>query len=218
VLTDTPGLRPERRVKDPVEYFGLRRAERSIRRAHVVVLILDALDGPREQDRKIAAQIRSHGKGCVMLVNKWDLAQGVTQREYEEALRRAAPFLDHVPVLFISALNGLNVRKTVDVVDRVASQIQTRLPTGLLNRVILAAHERIQPPMIGGKRLKIFYAVQTGVEPLRINLFVNDPKRLTPAYGAYLVKALRETFGLEGIPVVFSTKARRGKPQRMDGG
>ena len=208
VLTDTAGLRPEHRPKDAVGQFSVLRAERTIRDADVVLLLLDAVQGPTVQDKRIAAHVLENHKGCVLLVNKWDLAGATTQREYEPALRRALPFLDYVPILFLSALSGFNVRQTVAAIDDVARQIRARLATGPLNRAIIAAGKRVAPPSVSGRRLKIYYAVQVGVQPIRIALFVNDPRRLAPAYATYLVRSLRETFGLAGAPILLEPKAR----------
>lgn len=213
VLTDTAGLRPVGRMRSAVERFSLMRTEKSIRNADVVVLMLDASQGPTAQDKKIAALILSHRRGCVILVNKWDIAQqgNVTQRAYEPALRREIPFLDYVPVVYGSAQSGYNIRKTIETVDHVAAQVSARLPTAPLNRTIQEAQRQLPPPRVQGRRLKIFYAVQLDMRPLRIALYVNHPEYLKPAYEAYLVRKLREEFGLEGAPVILELKARRGE-------
>jgi GTP-binding protein len=214
VLIDTAGLRKNARVDSSVERFSRMRAEHSIREADVVVHILDAAAGPLEQDKKVAAAVQEFGKGCVVLVNKWDLLPpGTTPEEYTAPLLRVMPFLKYCPVIFASAKTGFNVHESIDAIDRVGASTQTKLPTGLLNRTLLNAYERVQPPSIQGKRLKIFYATQVGTAPVRLRLFVNDPKRITPAYREYLVRKLRETFGLEGSPVVLHFVARRESPE-----
>jgi GTPase len=200
-LIDTAGMRKVGRVHDSVERFSVFRAEKSIERADVVVLMLDAADGPTVQDKKIATKILEDEKGCILLVNKWDLAGEVTQKEYAEALRRALPFLAHIPLLFVSAKSGVNMRNSVDAIDQVAAQVSTKLPTGVLNRVMHDAFERVQPPLIQGRRLKLYYTTQVSERPIRIALFVNDPKRVTDSYRAFLIGALRRAFGLEGAPV-----------------
>ena len=204
LLTDTAGLRPPRRIRSSVDHFSGLRAERSVENADIVILILDAVQGPTAHDKRVAAMIAQHQKGCVLLVNKWDLAgKAVTQRQYEPALRAALPFLNHVPVLFVAAQTGYNIRKSMETINHVAAQIQRRLSTGALNRTITKACQKVQPPIIAGKRLRIYYATQTGAHPIRIALFVNDPKRLQPSYRTYLTNALRAEFGLEGAPIVF---------------
>jgi GTP-binding protein len=218
VLVDTAGMRHVHRIDSAVERFSHFRAERSVGEADVVVLVMDAEVGPTVQDKHIAALIQERRKGCVLVVNKWDLAQekGITQTRAEPALRAMMPFLGHCPVIFLSARTGYNVRQSVEVIDRVAAQTRLRLPTGLLNRTLDEAAARVAAPMIDGKRFKLYYAVQTGVAPLSLRVFVNDPKRLTRAYGDFLERSLRERFGLEGAPVVMQFRAR-ARPETRPG-
>ena len=201
VLVDTAGMRPRAKVRDSVEHFSLARVEQAIREADVAVHVLDAAEGPTRQDRHIAGLLRDLAPGAVLLVNKWDLATATTPRAYAEALRRELPFLNYVPIVFASARTGRNVRETIEVIDRVAAQVSAKLSTGLLNRVLHRTVERIQPPAVQGRRLKLYYAAQTGTRPVRIRLFVNDPRVRTPAYEQYLTRELRAAFGLEGAPV-----------------
>ncbi len=210
VLTDTAGIRSSGKVDTAVDKFSLIRAEESIRLSQVVVLLMDAEQGPTQQDKKIAALIREHRRGCVVVINKWDLAQGkVKEKAYAEGLKKAVPFLDYAPLVFVSAKTGYRTREVLAAIDHVAIQVRATLPTGLLNRTLTHAYERVAPPTVSGKRLKIYYATQVGVDPVRIVLFVNDPSRWVPAYETYLVKALRARFGLEGAPVVLTGKSRR---------
>jgi GTP-binding protein len=208
VLTDTAGLRRLGKVDSAVERFSVFRAEHSVRRADVIILMLDATQGPSAQDKTIAQAIMNEQKGCVVVINKWDLMEHATQRQYREALTHAVPFLKWAPFVFISAKDGYNTRSCLDAIDSVAAQVQTQLPTGLLNRTIMAAYQKVQPPMLQGKRFKIFYATQLGTKPIRIGLFVNDPKRLTDAYREYLLHALRGQFGLDGAPIALLLKER----------
>jgi GTP-binding protein len=208
LLTDTAGLRRMGKVDNAVERFSIFRAERSIDRADVVILMLDATQGPTSQDKTIANTVIAERKGCVVIVNKWDLMGHSTQTKYREALAHTVPFLSWVPIVFVSAKDGYNMRQSLDTIDLVASQVQTQLPTGLLNRTIMNAFERVQPPVIKGKRFKIYYATQLGAKPIRLGLFVNDPKRLTDTYSEYLIHALRRQFGLEGAPIQLVLKER----------
>ncbi len=209
-LVDTAGLRKLRRQEEAVERWSVMRARKSIEEADIVVLVLDAEQGPTEQDKKIAGLITEARKGCVLLVNKWDLAQAdvkVTQREYEKALRRAMYFLSFAPIVFASAQSGYNVRKAIETIDYVAAQISTNIPTSTLNRVLHDAVKRVSPPRVGGKRLKFYYATQVGERPPRFRFFVNQPELNTPAYQAYLVSALRAASGFEGAPIVFEFRS-----------
>ena len=202
-LIDTAGIRRSGRLHEAVEKFSLIRAEESIQRADVVVLMLDAEDGPTAFDKRIGAMIQEARKGCVVIVNKWDLlTDNIKMEVYEKALRRVLPFLP-VPVLFTSARDGFNLRKSIEAIDRVAAAVQLQMPTGLMNRVLRDAMQKVQPPLIEGRRLKLYYATQVGTKPVRIKLFVNQTRRLTPAYETYLIRALRRAFNLDGAPVIF---------------
>jgi len=213
VFVDTAGMRRRGRIRSSVERFSLQRAERSIREADVVVLVLDAVQGPTAQDKRIASAIMAHGRGCVVAVNKWDLA-GATQQKAGPLIARMMPFMGHCPLVFVSAASGYNIRRAVEAVDRVAAQMQTALPTGMLNRTILSAQAAVPPPRAGGKRLRIYYATQTGSAPPRVRVFVNDPGCVRAAYHDYLVNVLRRRFGLEGVRVVLEFTSRRKGSQR----
>jgi GTP-binding protein len=144
------------------------------------------------------------------VVNKWDLAEDLTtQRQYEEALRRELPYLSHVPVLYGSAVSGFNMKRMVDAIEEVSRNVSTELSTGVLNRILSTAFDKTQPPMVKGRRLKMYYATQVGVRPLRLKIFVNSPSLVTEAYEKYLIRCLRETFGLEGAPLVLIFNRRR---------
>jgi GTP-binding protein len=210
VLVDTAGMRRKGKADTAVERFSLLRAERSIAAADVVVLVLDALQGPTEQDKKIGALIRRYERGCVLAVNKWDLVQGrVSQRAYEEGIRREAPFLSYAPVVFTSALTGYHRSALTAAVLTTADHLGLSLPTGPLNRVLQEAQERTPAPRRGGRPLRLYYATQVGSRPIRLLLFVNDPETMTPAYQQYLEHAVRAAFPLEGAPLVWILKPRR---------
>ena len=211
VLIDTAGLRHIRREHSAVELYSVMRAKESIEAADVVVLMMDAEVGPTDQDKKIAAIITENQKGCVLVVNKWDLAEGkVTQEDYLEALRKVMPFLSYAPVVFISAENGLNVKKCLRTIDTVAGNIDATLTTGTLNRVLHKATERIVAPASGPVRFKLYYATQIGNRPIRINIFANAPQALAPSYRLYIMNQLRAAYGLEGAPIVLAFKSSHG--------
>jgi GTP-binding protein len=212
-LIDTAGIRKSGRLHEAVEKFSLIRAEESIRRADVVVLMLDAEQGPTALDKRIASTIEEAQKGCVVIVNKWDLAAGLVKMEaYEQALKKVFAYLA-VPVLFISAHDGTNIRKSIEAIDRVAAAVQLKLPTGVMNRLLRDAMQKVQPPMIEGRRLKLYYATQVSTKPIRIKLFVNQTRRLTPAYETYLIRSLRRAFDLDGAPVIFVLASSHEQPK-----
>ena len=218
LLVDTAGMRRRGKVDTAVERFSLSKAELSIRRAGVVVLILDAVQGPTAFDKRIAALVQKYERGCVVLVNKWDLAQDeVTQRQYGPALVQALPFMGHCPVIFASAQSGYNIRRTIEAIDHVAGQVTGTLPTGILNRTLQRAYQEAAPAATGGRRLKLYYATQVGRDPVRIRIFVNRPDLVKSSYETYLSRRLREEFGLEGAPVVLQFRPRSaGREQETD--
>jgi GTP-binding protein len=209
VLIDTAGIRANGKIDTSVEFYGRTRTESSIQRADIIVLMLDAISGPTAQDKKIGAVIEDHRKGCVMVVNKWDLNDSVSQREYEPALRHAVPFLAHCPVVFVSAQSGYNVRRSLDVIDGVADRLHTRLPTPALTRALLEGCRRVQPPSSRGRTLKVFYAAQTGTAPPAIRIFVNHADRVLPSFRAFFERCVRERFDLHGVPLSLRFVSRR---------
>jgi GTP-binding protein len=218
VMVDTAGMRRVGKIDSSVERFSHFRSERSIRDADVVVLVIDGSQGPTAQEKRIASLVAEEGKGCVVVVNKWDLVE-TTQTQYAPELLDAMPFLSYCPLVFISAETGYNIRRSVDAIDHVASQIQAELPTGMLNRTLEAAFARANPPRRQGKAMKLYYAVQVGTAPLKVRLFVNDPRIVTPEYRKYLVKQLRAAFGLEGAPVFLQFRGRdRGATEERGAG
>ena len=224
VLIDTAGLRHRSKIKTSVDQFGLMRAERSIRECDVAVLVLDAVDGVLNQDKKIGGQIADAARGCVILVNKWDLAteldvktmrqkatgkrQKNFREEYVEALRRELFFLDWASVSFVSAKSGKGVGdlfKSIAVIEREMSQ---RIETPKLNQLLTRALDSYPPPYVGGKRFKIYYAFQKSSRPPRFTLFVNSVDKLTPHYRRFLVDKIRAAWGFTGCPVILELKAR----------
>ena len=211
MLVDTAGMKPHTKMsKTSVDNFSLFRSEDAINEADVVLLVMDPVMGPTMQDKRIAGKILDANKACVILLNKWDLAQeeGITETKAVPALRTMMPFLSFAPVVFCSNKSGYNIRRTVDAIDRAAASASERIPTGMLNNVITKATKKTLSPMIKGKRLKIYYGLQVSTNPQTIRLFVNDPKLVTPAYLSYLDKQIRARFGLEGAPLRIFLKAR----------
>ncbi len=214
MLVDTAGMKPHTKMsKTSVDNFSLFRSEEAIEEADVVVLVMDPVMGPTIQDKRIAGKILDAHKACVIMMNKWDLAQaeGITETKAVEALRAMMPFVNFAPVVFCSNKSGYNIRRTVEAIDTAAASAGMRLPTGMLNRVLTTAAKKTLSPMIKGKRLKIYYGLQVSTNPQTIRLFVNDPKLVTPAYESYLEKNIRARFGLEGAPLRMFMKARSRK-------
>ncbi len=219
LLTDTAGLRKVNRLREAPDHIGLRQVERQIQRADVVLLILDASQGPTAQDKSIARLIMDHARGMVVALNKWDLLRQAGKPDAGvAAIKAELPFMAFAPVFCVSARTGFNLRQALEAAAAVADETRRKLPTGPLNRAIQRAAERVQPPLVKGRRLKIFYATQTGTQPQTITLFVNTPVRLTDAYEAFLVKSLRREFGLQGAPVVLKLKTCHTNAHPHDAG
>ena len=214
MLVDTAGMKPHTKMsKTSVDNFSLFRSEAAIEEADVVLLVLDPMLGPTMQDKRIAGKILEANRACVILMNKWDLAQekGMTETKAVPALRAMMPFLSFAPVVFCSNKSGYNILRTVEAIDTAAASASMKLPTGMLNRVIEVATKKTLSPMVKGKRLKIYYGLQVSTNPQTLRLFVNDPKLVTPAYLSYIERRIRERFGLEGAPLRIFLKARSRK-------
>ncbi len=218
LLVDTAGMKPHTKMsKTSVDNFSLFRSEQAIEEADVVLLLVDAQLGPTMQDKRIAGKILAANRACVVLVQKWDLAQaeGMTEAKALPALRQMMPFLNFAPVVFCSNKSGYNVRRTVEAIDKAAASASERLPTGMLNRVLTTATKKTLAPMVKGRRLKVYYGLQVSTNPQTLRLFVNDPKLVTDAYLAFLEKNIRARFGLEGAPlrIFLKARSRNGKTQ-----
>ncbi|MGE4489559.1 MAG: ribosome biogenesis GTPase Der [Kiritimatiellales bacterium] len=202
-LIDTAGVNRRNRKSGAVEHYSNLRAEESIDSADVVVLLMDSTEGPKLQDKKLAAKIIEAKKGCILAVNKWDLTDGteVTQTKYEPALRKELPFLEFAPLLFLSAQSGFNIRRSIELIDYVAGQVDLKLTTGVLNRVLQDAMQKNPPPIVKGRPLKVYYATQSGTKPIFVKLFCNNTLRATSSYKRFLINEIRKAFGLEGAPV-----------------
>ena len=217
MLVDTAGMKPHTKMsKTSVDNFSLFRSEQAIEEADVVLIVMESALGPTMQDKRIAGKVLEANKACVVLMNKWDLAQeqGMDEKEAASAMRQMLPFLNFAPIVFCSNKSGYNTRRTIDAIDAAAASASMRLPTGMLNRTLEIAAKKTLSPMFKGRRLKIYYALQVSTNPQTIRIFVNDPKLVTPAYMSYLEKAIRARFGLEGAPLRIFLKARpRGEKQ-----
>src|SRR5690606_11024847 len=204
-LIDTAGIRRKSRIQHAVERYSVVRTLRAIDRADVCLMLLDAAELVTEQDKRIAGYAHEAGKAMILVVNKWDLIEkdATTINRYEETIREQLGFLLYAPILFISAKTGQRVQNIFDLAVYVANQHALRVPTGRLNEVLHEATFRRQPPTDRGRRLKIFYATQSGVKPPTFVLFVNEPKLMHYSYLRYIENQLRESFGFVGTPIVF---------------
>ncbi len=233
VLIDTAGMRKTRRVDDSIEFFSVKRAEESIARCDIAILVLDAEAGITEQDKKVADKIVEKRKACIVVVNKWDLMDEAVRKAREEEIGRRQRkenqrgpksltmlvefgewvqehlfFLDYAPVIFTSAKSGFNLDRLLEAVRYVAAQLQQKIPTAILNRALQDAVERRQPVSSHGHRVKFFYATQVRQAPPTFLLFLNRADLFSDQYKKYLAGQMRRAFGYEGCPIVLVPKAR----------
>ena len=210
-IIDTAGIRRKRAVEDQsLERYSVLRAIAAIRRCDVALLVIDAVDGVTEQDTKIAGIIAEEGKAVIVVVNKWDIPEKDTGtlEKFRKKVLDDLKFMDYAPVLFISALTGQRVNTVLDAVDQAYAQTSKRIPTGLLNDVLGDAQIALQPPMTGGRRLKVYYGTQISACPPTFALFVNDESLMHFAYQRYLENQLRKAFGFSGTPIRFALRER----------
>ncbi|MGI6587683.1 MAG: ribosome biogenesis GTPase Der [Peptococcia bacterium] len=210
LLIDTAGMRRKGKIEEKTERFSVIRALRAIDRSDVVLIVLDALEGVTEQDKRIAGYVHEAGKGAIIIINKWDLVEKddkITLR-FTEEIRTQLAFMPYAPLLFVSALTKQRVMKILELVNFVAEQQCNRVRTSVLNEVISEAVLLTPPPSYKGKRLKIFYSTQAGVKPPHFILFVNEPTLLHFSYLRYLENKLRENFGFEGVAIRITVRKR----------
>ena len=211
-IIDTAGIRRKRSIEDEsLERYSVLRSIAAIRRCDVALLLLDANDGVTEQDTKIAGMIHDEGKAVIVIVNKWDQLNKETGtfEQYKKQVLNDLKFMDYAPVLFISAKTGQRVQQILQKVKDVYATACRRITTGILNDVLNDATNSLQPPMQGGKRLRIYYATQSGIQPPTYVLFVNEEKLMFFAYERYLENFFRKSFDLEGTPIRFVLREKK---------
>lgn len=203
-LVDTAGIRKKKQVDYGPEFFGINRAFKAIARADVVLLVLDALDGVTEQDQKLAGRIVDEGRGCILVVNKWDAVEkdSYTIYEHEQNVRDRLYFFDWAETIFISAQTGQRVDKILDLVNTSAEQHRRRVSTSVINEVLEDAVSWQSPPTTRqGRQGKIYYGTQVSTAPPTIALFVNDPTLFNDNYRRYIEKQFRKSLGFTGTPM-----------------
>ncbi len=208
VLIDTAGIRRKHAEHEVVDKFAAIRTERAIERSDICLLMLDAQQGLTTQEKKIANTIEESGKGCILLFNKWDLVKGFRMEHCLQGIEEEATFLKHCPKLFISAKSGRNVDKIFPVIKQVYEDSKKRITTHQLNKFISNALQKNHPPMIMGKRLRIYYMAQVSVQPPKFIVFVNYPNLMTETYKKYLYNQFRETYGFLGVPILMHLKGK----------
>ena len=210
VLIDTAGIRRKSKVLDAVERYSVLRSYMAVDRSDVAVIVIDATVGFTEQDSKVAGYAHEKGKACVVAVNKWDAIEKDTHTmdEFRKKLEDDFSFMSYVPFVFISAKTGLRIDKLFETIKYVAEQNAVRIPTGRLNDVLAYATARVQPPSDKGRRLKIYYMTQASTKPPTFIAFVNRAELFHFSYQRYIENQIRETFSLDGTPIVLKVRER----------
>ena len=204
-LIDTAGIRRKKKIYEDVEKYSVIRAVAAIERCDVCLLMIDAVEGVTDQDKRIAGVAHEAGKGVIILVNKWDLInkETNTMKEYTKTIEKELVFMDYAPIIFISVQDKVRIKNVMAMVKAVSEKRAMRVPTGQLNSLISDAILMKQPPSDKGRRLKIYYATQVGVKPPLFSFKINSRPLMHFSYARYLENRIRDAFGFEGTSIKF---------------
>lgn len=221
VLMDTAGVRRRARVTETIEKFSIVKTLEAIERAHVVIAMVDAQEEIGAQDARLMGLVAHYGRALVLAVNKWDHLEQDQRKFVKDLVDYRLPFLDYVPVHFISALHGSGLRELMEDVERAYESTTAELPTPELNRILERAVERHQPPAVIGRRIKLRYAHQGGRNPPVIVIHGNQTDKVPDAYRRYLANAFREALRLVGVPLRLEFKTGdnpfKGRKNQLSG-
>ena len=214
IAIDTPGLRKRKSQRTDLEFYGMHRAQRSIRRADVVLMFFDGSENVSKVDKQLIGYVIDHHKPCIFVVNKWDLVKDTLPTErWVRYLRETFPTLAFAPIAFITGQTGKNVKTLLNHATMLFKQSRSRTSTGQLNRIITAAVEAHQPPLYQNRRPKIYYATQVATAPPTVVLMCNEPSGLTKDYQRYLINVLRDNTDYGEVPIrMYLEKRKRGEP------
>jgi GTP-binding protein len=212
IVIDTAGVRKKSKMADSIEFYSCVRAERSIRRADVVLFIIDAAVPVSQVDKKLAKLIAQENKSCIIIINKWDLAKDTTVTEdYEQYLTKVLPGLRYAPIAFTTATQAKNIQSVLDLTTEIFKQTTTWIPTVKLNK----AFESIKKERIGIAKArkkgwpKIYYATQVAINPITILMFVNRPELFEENYRRFIVNRLRTMLPIEEVPIRLLARKHR---------
>ena len=232
VVIDTAGVRKKRHmVTNDIEFYSFHRAQRSIRRADVVLMLIDATEPVSEPDKKLAAYIVEQHKPVVLVINKWDLAKSVLQEqareqggkfddhgimeEYRKYLDEELKHLDYAPIAFTTARDGKNIQAVLDLAQHLYKQASTRVPTHKLNTTVRELLEQRRPSTPSGRKARVYYVTQTDVAPPTIVLFVNNPAYINETYQRFMINRFREMLPFPEVPIKLVVRQReRQSPAR----
>ncbi len=219
LFIDTAGIRKRRKIDEKLEKYSVMMALRSIDRADIALLMVDASTGLTEQDVKIGKYIADAGKGCIIVVNKWDIVKSggdTDMNESKDMVAERMKILSYAPVIFISATSGFNQKKIYPTIDRIIEKYRQKIPTGALNKFLEQAIRRNSPPSLKGKFFTFYYATQVNTSPPSFILFVNNKKGFDTNYLRYLHNSMREEFDMEGTPMKFVLKDKKDAREKSD--
>jgi GTP-binding protein len=235
VVIDTAGVRKKRHmVTNDIEFYSFHRAQRSIRRADVILMLIDATEPVSEPDKKLAAYIVEQHKPVVLVINKWDLAKSVLQEqareqggkfddhgimeEYRKYLDEELKHLDYAPIAFTTAKDGKNIQAVLDLAQHLYKQANTRIPTHKLNTVVREILEHRRPSTPSGRKARVYYVTQTDVAPPTVVLFVNNPAYINETYQRFMINRFREMLPFAEVPIklVVRQRDRQGPAQDLE--
>lgn len=210
IMIDTAGMRKKGKVFESVEKYSLFRSMKAIDRSDICVVVINAEEGIKEHDKHIAGYAIERGKGLIFAVNKWDTVKDTTINDYEKLMRAEFQFAPYAPIVFISALTKKRIHTLMPEIIKVKENIKREVKTSILNEVIQDAYQLNLPPSYKGKRLKIYFTSQTGIEPPKFTFRVNNKGLVHFSYERYLENKIRENFDFEGTPITLQFKNRNG--------
>ena len=218
IAIDTPGVRKKKSLANNIEFYGLVRAQKSIRRADVVLMFFDATKTISRVDKQLLEEVSRHHKPCVFVVNKWDLAQkeDMTIEKWGEYLVHNFATMRHVPIAVLTAKDGRNIRQLINLTQTIFKQGLTRMGTGKLNRALKVAVEKNPPHYRHNKRPKIYYATQVAVSPPTIVVKCNDPKLFEESWKRYLLGFLREVSPFQEVPIRMILRSRSDEDMKLE--
>jgi GTP-binding protein len=207
---DTPGVRKRKSLANDIEFYGLVRAKKSIRRADVVLMFFNAEDTISRVDKQLVDEVHTFTKPCIFVVNKWDLGKdaGMEMAKWADYLAKEFPTMRHTPVAFVTAKTGRNVKKLINLAQSIYKQARMRVSTGRLNRVVHAAVAANQPRMKFNRRGRILFATQVATEPPTIVVKCNDPSLFEPRWRRYLLGVIQEELPFREVPVKLYFRGR----------
>ena len=210
-MIDTAGIRKRGKVYENTEKYAVMRALRAIDRSDVMLFVINAEEGIREQDKKVAGYAHEAGRGIIIVVNKWDTLEkdNRTMKDFENLIRQEFQYLDYAPIIFVSAKTHQRLQSLPAMIVEVSENQTRRIQSSVLNDVLMDAITVTPTPTVNGKRLRIYYMTQVAVKPPTFVVFVNDPDLLHFSYERFLINQLRQAFDFSGTPIHVIARKRK---------